>query len=142
MRYKGLKGIYWCWLARYIRMRDFLRYGTCVSCGGRKTYEELQAGHFAPASSCGFALLFDERNLNAECGGCNGFDSMHLLGYARNLDVRYGPGTADGLQERYGARHQNTMKEWSKLEYEREVGAIVEKYRDLTGEKTYCATGD
>jgi hypothetical protein len=67
-RYKGLKGKYWTLLSEYIRRRDFQRYGTCISCGKAVSdWREFDAGHFIPAGSGGFSLLFDERNLNGEC---------------------------------------------------------------------------
>lgn len=129
MRYEGnlYKGIFWYWFARYIRRRDAILFGTCISCGSFKSFEELQAGHFAPAGSCGMALIFDEANVNGECGRCNAFDGAHLWGYARNLDKRYGKGTAEKLQARYDKRHQIITKEWSQTKYIQEI----DKYRDL-----------
>lgn len=118
LRYKGgqvLRGIYWWYFARVVRMRDSQKYGRCISCGKQKTFDELQAGHFVPAGRGGFSLLFDPLNVNGECEGCNGFDEMHLRGYERNLDARYGKGTGEKLVQR---KNRDTMKEWSKLEYE------------------------
>lgn len=124
-----LRGIYWWYFARVVRMRDYQKYGTCISCNRQTDFEQLQAGHFVPAGSGGFSLLFDLRNVNGECEGCNGFDQMHLRGYERNLDIRYGAGTGEELVRR---KHRDTMKEWSKLEYETtkipEIRAEYEKY--------------
>lgn len=125
------KGIYWYYLARYVRARDARAYGTCISCGKPKTYDELQAGHFAAAGSCGFDLVFDERNVNGECGGCNAYDENHLWGYARNLDLRYGKGTAKKLQDRYDKRHQTTTKEWSQDEYIRRIKEMAKRYNEI-----------
>lgn len=111
------KGICWFWFARYIRARDAKRWGACISCGRTKTYEELQAGHFAPAGDCGAALLMDEVNVNGECNHCNAFDAMHLLGYARRLDIRYGQGTAESLERRRVESMSNPTKEPSRHEY-------------------------
>lgn len=129
------KGVYWYWLARFIRARDASRYGTCISCGKPKTFEELQAGHFASAGNCGFDLLFDEGNLNGECGYCNAYDGNHLWGYAKNLDARYGKGTAQKLQKRYERRHQTITKEWSVLEYKRRIEEIRAKYEIIDSSK-------
>ena len=95
------KGVYWHYMSLWIRQRDIERYGTCISCDKPITMDNAQAGHFCPASSCGRDLLFDERNLNAECARCNGFDEGHLFGYEENLDKRYGNGTAQSLKDRY-----------------------------------------
>jgi hypothetical protein len=112
------KGIFWYWFARAVRKRDFEKYGTCISCGKPvDSIEELQAGHYAPASSCGFALLFDDMNVNGECGRCNGLDEGHLIGYENGLRMRYGNKATDALKERYYKRHQNLMQEWTRNEY-------------------------
>jgi hypothetical protein len=82
-RYKGLKGKYWTLFSEYIRRRDFKEYGSCISCGKPVSdWREFDAGHFIPAGSGGFALLFDERNVNGECHAFNG---AHLLLYRRGL---------------------------------------------------------
>lgn len=108
------KGICWYWFARYVRARDWTGYGRCISCDKRKTYEQLQAGHFVPAGDCGTTLLMDERNVNGECNDCNAFDAMHLRGYERNLDIRYGSGTGETLVAR---KYERGHKEPSRAEY-------------------------
>lgn len=100
LRYKNPpeKGVYWYWLSLHVRQRDVAKYGTCISCGRAITVEGSQAGHFMPADSCGRDLLFDMRNVNAECSQCNAWDETHLLGYAEGLDERYGEGTSAELR--------------------------------------------
>lgn len=117
------KGIYWHYMSLWIRERDIKKHGTCISCGKPITMENAQAGHFMPAQDCGRDLLFDETNLNAECGYCNGFDQTHLLGYAENLDKRYGEGTAMKLRERRNEyRNRKTIvKDWKAEEYAEKI---------------------
>lgn len=82
-----------------------------------------------PADDCGRDLLFDERNVNAECPKCNAFDDAHLLGYAENLDKRYGPGTALELRDRrrrYLSGLDGVVKDWKGKEY-------AEMIRNLPG---------
>lgn len=132
MRYKGLKGKLWKIFSDYIRLRDFKRYnGICISCGKCVLYSQFQAGHFAPAGNCGFALLFDEMNVNGECSYCNGFDSGHLIGYKNNLIERYGKKAVLKLEERYRDSHFKgiTTKEWTKLEYENKILEYKEKIK-------------
>lgn len=120
-RYKGPKGRFWDHFSDYIRLRDFLRYGTCISCGRKvRSYKDLQAGHYMAAGNCGFALVFNEFNVNGECAGCNAFDLNHHVGYRENLNKRYGEGTAEKLEDMYRDSHfrGKTTKEWTKLEYE------------------------
>lgn len=123
------KGIYWYWFAKVRVLEDFLEYGgRCVSCNRVKELSELQGGHFVPAGKCGFALLFHPENVNAECAGCNGFDEMHLRGYEKHLDNRYGPGTGEKLVQ---LKNRVTMKEWSALEYVPRIAELRERYAQL-----------
>lgn len=127
------KGICWYWFARYVRARDAERWGKCISCGRHKTFEELQAGHFAPSGDCGEDLVMDERNVNGECNDCNAFDRMHLLGYARNLDIRYGEGTATSLEERRHLAKSVTGKKVSPSEYLERARHYREETRRILG---------
>jgi hypothetical protein len=113
-----------------IRRRDFVRFGTCISCGKTvSTWREFDAGHFISAGSGGFSLLFGEQNINGECQYDNAFNGNHLLLYRRGLDARYGKGTAEALEERCRDVHfKGTItKEWSKKEYEAKIEEIKEK---------------
>jgi hypothetical protein len=94
---------------------------------------EFDAGHFIPAGSGRFSLLFDERNLNGECPYDNAFNGAHLLLYRRGLDARYGPGTADALEERYRDSHftGKITKEWRPKEYEAKFIELQEKLATL-----------
>lgn len=130
LRYKSnpLKGLYWYLFSIKVRKRDFEKYGTCISCGTPVfSWREFDAGHYIAAGQCGFALLFDERNVNGECGGCNGFDGTHLIGYAKRLDERYGEGTAQKLYDRYCDVQfkAKITKEWSAGEYRAAISQLL-----------------
>lgn len=133
MRYKGIKGKLWAVFSKYIRLRDAKKYGTCVTCGKRKTYEELQAGHYLAAGNCGFGLLFDEENVNGECSGDNGFNSNHQVDYRRNLISRIGLENVEKLEKRYRDSHYGgkTTKEWTKKEYEEKIKLYTGKLAEL-----------
>lgn len=121
------KGIYWYYLSLHVRQRDVEQYGTCISCGREINMENCDAGHFMPAENCGRDLLFDLTNVNAECKGCNGFDTTHLLGYAEGLDKRYGNGTAKELRERrdrYRLGRDGVVKDWKRHEYAEKIKAL------------------
>lgn len=131
LRYKNPpeKGIYWYFFSLFIRQRDVTKYGRCISCGRVITLETCDAGHFMPAADCGRDLLFDERNINAECSHCNAWDSTHLLGYAEGLDERYGEGTAielRALRNQYKASSA-VVKDWKADEYYEKILAIKAK---------------
>jgi len=119
--------VLWYYFSLFVRQRDVEKYGTCISCGGPLNWENAHAGHFMPADDCGRDLLFDEVNVNGECKHCNGFDGAHLLGYAENLDKRYGPGTAQELRDRrhhYRMGRDGVVKDWKKDKYAAMVRAI------------------
>lgn len=127
------KGILWFFFSLFIRKRDVKKYGTCISCGREITVESCDAGHFAPTANCGFDLLFDPLNVNAECSHCNAWDEMHLLGYAKNLDKRYGEGTAENIKIRrecyrerkpYPDRTMPRIKDWTRVEYEQKLSLL------------------
>lgn len=134
-RYDGRKGIFWSLFSQYIRKRDLLRFGTCVSCG--KTFfdiREVQAGHYAPAGNCGFKLLFDERNVNAECPTCNNpmFSSGKLIPYRTNLVNRYGEKWVKKLDAEY--KNQTITKEWGQAEYDNKIKELIAKNKELDEE--------
>ena len=120
------KGVYWYWFSLDVRQRDVETYGVCISCGNPITVDTSDAGHFCPASNCGRDLLFDPRNVNAECGRCNAFDEGHLFGYERRLDERYGPGTAQELKDRYQAYRESKtpLKDWKASEYADKIRSL------------------
>jgi len=119
------KGVYWYYFSLFIRKRDVERWGVCISCGRPITVETCNAGHFMPASTCGRDLLFDPLNVNAECPRCNAWDETHLLGYAENLDKRYGEGTALSLRKRRAEYHQGPpVKDWKASEYAEKIRSL------------------
>ena len=134
MRYKGIKGKFWAIFSEYIRKRDVLKYGTCISCGRRfGDWTNAQAGHYAPAGNCGFALLFSEDNVHAECPYDNAFNSGHLINYKNNLEKRYGKAWLEDLEDRYNASRYRgvSTKVWSNKQYEEKIKEYEEKIRGL-----------
>lgn len=131
-RYAGKKGIYWYLLSMYVRMRDFNKYGTCISCGKPfNTWKDSQAGHYAPAQNCGFDLLFDKMNIHGECPKCNNpvFSGGKLIPYRANLVIRYGEDFVKELDARYAAK--KTMKEWTSKEYDIEIRKLQDDIETL-----------
>ena len=106
--------------------------GNCRRVGCNCEVRRVSSG-FIAAGGGGFALLFDERNVNGECKYDNGFNETHLVLYKRGLDERYGAGTSDHLEERYRDFHfkGKTTKEWSKKEYEAKIQDLKEKLAAL-----------
>ena len=109
-----LKGMLWYVFSRWIRQRD---KGVCIACGLFKTYEELQAGHFAPAGGNDLELCFDEHNVNGECEGCNGDfvgTGWHLIEMRKNLIVKFGVEEVELIET---LKAQKRATKWEELEY-------------------------
>ena len=98
----------------YIRKRD--EGLPCISCNQIRV---LQAGHYVPEGACSF-LRYHEWNINGECGGCNCFDSFHLVEYRKRLIDRIGIDAVNWLEE-----NKRTKKIWSRTE----LMEIIEKYK-------------
>jgi len=127
LRYKHPfeKGVYWYYVSRYVRQRDVEKYGTCISCGKSITVETCDAGHFIAAAGCGRDLLFDLHNINAECGGCNAFDSNHLIGYEKGLIERYDHTVPQYLKDMYWEyKNGGVLKDWKASEYAEKIQAL------------------
>ena len=133
-RYKGIKGRYWDWLSDFIRLRDFIKYGTCITCGKKfQRWQDSQAGHFISAGNSGFALLFDPMNIHAECEYDNAFNSNHQISLRANLIGRYGTVFVAHLEGRYSEAHfgGKTTKEWGKLEYKNRLEILKKEVEKL-----------
>ncbi len=132
-RYKGHKGKFWDVFAYYICLRDYKKYGKCITCNQPKELRELQAGHFIAIGNCGFALAFDESNVHGECEYDNAFNSNHLITYRQNLITRIGLDKVHEIEERYKNSHYRGVitKEWSKREYEAKTAYYIEKIKAL-----------
>lgn len=95
----------------YIRMRDADRYGfgKCITCGTKKHWKELQNGHFVKRSVS--LLRFDDENCNAQCSACNVWKHGELYKYGKELDLKYGDGTADKLHAQRFTTHKFSAQE-------------------------------
>lgn len=103
---KATKKKVWTEFSRYIRYRDGIKrpdgwYSECITCKTVKPIAQMQAGHFV-SRSCS-KLLFDERNVHAQCQACNLWHSGEQYLYGKEIDLRYGNGVAEEL---HNQRHQ------------------------------------
>jgi len=71
-RYSGVKAKAWAIISDFVRMRDFILYGTCVSCGKRITdYRNGDAGHYITMGGHGALIGFCTDNIHLQCKHCN-----------------------------------------------------------------------
>lgn len=93
----------WDIFSRYIRTRDAIRTtGTkdealCITCDRRYPIKQLQAGHFIPGRHN--AILFDERNVHAQCYGCNVMKQGNTVKYFRKMQELYGDKVIKKLED-------------------------------------------
>jgi hypothetical protein len=88
------------WFSKYVRYRDGeVRNGEwqtpCITCGVWRPLKAMQAGHFV-SRTCS-KLRFNEQNVNGQCQSCNLWHSGEQYEYAKQLDLKYGKGTAETL---------------------------------------------
>jgi len=123
-----LKGMLWTVFSQYIRQRD---EGICISCGERKTYSELQAGHFAPAGGNDLELCFSEFNVNGECAQCNADfkgNGWHLILMRVNMITKYG---IDVLLEIERLQGMKRSFKWDEIEYVQRIKYYSEKLKEM-----------
>ena len=87
----------WKVFSEFIRRRDADENGicTCITCGLKREWKQMDAGHGIPRQHWG--TRYDERNNHAQCKRCNGFEGGSQEAYAKAVDKKYGAGTWDML---------------------------------------------
>lgn len=112
----------WSQFSLYIRLKysDTLGMAFCYTCGARKKYKELQAGHGIGGRNN--SILFDERIVRPQCAGCNIWGRGKYSIFAEKLIKEMGAEAYSQL-----IMISNIPKKMSVLDYQ----AVFEAYRDL-----------
>ncbi len=115
----------WTAFSLYIRLRfaSDEGYATCVTCGVRKHYKELQAGHFIPGRHN--AVLFSEEGVQNQCYHCN-------VGLKGNWPQYY-----DYMKKMYGLEVVEKLLADSQIPVKytaRDYEALENKYKQLIEE--------
>lgn len=96
----------WKVFSEFIRRRDADENGicTCITCGLQRPWRQMDCGHGIPRQHWG--TRYDERNNNAQCKRCNGFEGGSQEAYARAVDIKHGEGTWEHLllKKQFGKR--------------------------------------
>lgn len=121
-----LKKKLWKLTSDYVRLSESDGYfGQCVTCGIRKQWRKLQAGHFIPKAQ-GNAVYFDLRNVHTQCFRCN----INLGGngpeYYPYMLTRYGQETIDELR-----RLSNTTVKFTQSDYLEMIEDMKQKLEEL-----------
>jgi len=104
--------------SKYVRYRDgeFKRgewWTTCITCGVEKPLKQMQAGHFV--SRAVNKLRYDELNVHGQCYACNVMRYGEQYLYAKEIDERYGNGTAEALMAQKHQTHKFTIPELEEI---------------------------
>ena len=81
----------------YIRQRAADSFGMidCYTCGKRKHWKEVDAGHFQTRSK--FSTRWDDQNVKAQCKHCNMTNGGQQFQFGIMLDQEYGEGMAEKI---------------------------------------------
>jgi len=113
---KQLKKILWRIVSEYIRRRD---KGICFTCGAKKDWKDMHAGHFVPKGSYS-DTEFEETNIHCQCPKCNTFLGGNLTEYTIRMIDMYGRDYVDELM-----RRKHITKKWTK----EELKELIEYYK-------------
>lgn len=118
-----LKKKLWKLFSEYIRRRDADEDGNvkCFTCFRFSHWTQLQAGHYIP-QSIALSLVFNEKNVHAQCPGCNLFKNGNMSVYAVELRKRYGENILEELQSLRKEGFRYTRVEYMEM---------IEKYKAL-----------
>lgn len=91
----------WSLLSDFVRCRDVIMYGRCVSSGKKITdYRTCDAGHFYSMGGHGALIGFDVLNVHAQSKNDNQLSSMHTgANFEKELKRRYGKKLLNELKE-------------------------------------------
>lgn len=116
----------WDAFSVFVRKRDAGEDGLvrCISCQKIEHWKQMDAGHFV-AAAVSLILRFNEKNVNAQCGGCNRWDDRSIHRYTMAMRIKYGPNIVEELDEirRKGEGFRITEKEYEE---------IYHRYKGLT----------
>jgi len=117
------------WFSLYIRLRNSQNgLVQCFTCGVVKHYKSgMQCGHFQ--SRRFMATRYDERN-QIQCVKCNMFEQGEQYKFGKELDAKYGEGTAEDLQ--YKARQ---IMKFARSDYEEKISYYKELVKKIKKEK-------
>jgi len=123
---KTLRKNLWKLTSEYVRRRYAdCEVAECVTCGLRKHWKELQAGHFIPQAQ-GNAVKYDLRNIHVQCYRCNINLGSNGPEYYPFMIKTYGQETIDELK-----RLSNTTIKLRASDYELMIKDIEQKLNKL-----------
>lgn len=118
----------WKAFSLYVRIRDANNNGycRCITSGRLVHWKDCDAGHFI--SRRHKATKFHEQNVHAQSRHDNRFQNGRQMEYAKIIDMKYGPGTADKLliQSRKACHRGLVDYVWMAEHYEKEANKLAD----------------
>lgn len=106
----------WTQFSMFIRLRDSDEFGiaTCCTCGARKRWRLMDAGHYI--TTVKEATKFDENNVHAQCKGCNKWQGGRPAEYIPFIERKYGEGTAAKIRDKSVRECKRTLFDYQTIE--------------------------
>lgn len=106
----------WAKFSMFVRLRDAGPdgYVSCVTCTRNAHWRTFDAGHFITRAK--ESTLFDERNVNAQCKGCNRFQGGKFLQHEQAIARKHGPTVPDELKVKAGRECRRTLSDYQAIE--------------------------
>jgi hypothetical protein len=117
-------------VSEYIRKRDCLKttgtldYGICFTCGKRKPYDELDAGHCISRKYR--SLRFHDDNIRIQCRKCNRFDGGEHAEFTVKLQRELGKKRVDKLLKK-----KREIKKWTIADLEDLIERTKKKIKKI-----------
>ena len=134
------------WMSRYCRLRDAIEFCrkrgvditqfsrprdiivACCCCGKVLSWNNVDGGHFIGRGRGGYSgVYFDERNVHAQCKGCNMW-TQNNPDYRKFMLLKYGQDTIDELELRHKTNNYKGQIEAIGLMYK---GMFLELKKEL-----------
>lgn len=122
----------WAAFSRYIRLRDSVittgstEYTKCFTCGAVHPIKEMDAGHWIPRNRLG--TFMDERNVHAQCRGCNRLGGGRTVEYQLALIALYGSDILECLTRQAQTSVKIRSYEWEAMEQKyKERARVIEE---------------
>lgn len=104
--------------SEYIRRKDAVDgIASCVTCGAKKPWKEIQCGHFV--SRVHLATRFLEQNCAPQCPTCNVLRRGNMVEYAVWMEANWGWQTIRDLREL-----KHTTVKYNRGDYERMIADV------------------
>ena len=131
---------YWKVVSDYVRIKDYLDYGYCVSCKKPFVeYKQSQAGHYKTWGSSNAYAKYNIDNIAGQCGPCNNWGSFEEGAiFLEELKMRKGDDVYQRILKFHNEQSGNKMEKWDLVDktYEmllkiKDLGNVLHSTRDV-----------